>query len=137
MPAITIWRVALSGGRARRALRAVLRLVRRDRGAGRAIGAAVDGNRRDRPLPGRCMRAAPDAGVRDGDRQAATPARRVRVVMKAGTWVTPASGVTAATGKVTLLIRPTPFRRGPIILATTATPTDRPAVTKQVTLPAC
>ena len=86
--------------------------------------------------PGACAPQRTQAFVTVTDKQR-RPLARVRVVMKAGTWITPASGVTAATGKVTLLIRPTPFRRGPIILATTATPTDRPAVTKQVTLPAC
>ena len=86
--------------------------------------------------PGACVPQRTQAFVTVTDKQR-RPLARVRVVIEAGTWITPASGVTAATGKVTLLIRPTPFRRGPIILATTATPTDRPAVTKQVTLPAC
>ena len=137
MPAITIRRVALSG--------VALVALCAPFSAWSAVTAAPDVRS---ALPstgtvvtvrfpvGACVPRRTQAFVTVTDKQR-RPLARVRVVMKAGTWVTPASGVTAATGKVTLLIRPTPFRRGPIILATTATPTDRPAVTKQVTLPAC
>lgn len=85
---------------------------------------------------GACAQRRMFAVVAVTDRQL-RPLARVRVVIRGGTWISPASGVTAATGKVTLPIRPLPFRRGPVTLVTTATPTDRPAVTKQRTLPAC
>ena len=65
------------------------------------------------------------------------PLARVRVSVRAGTRISPAAGVTATTGKVTLQIVPVPFRRGPLVLTLTAAPTDRAAVTKQFTLRAC
>ena len=85
---------------------------------------------------GACASLRTQAFVSVTDRQR-RPLKLVRVVARAGTRIGPAAGVTGATGKLTLQIRPVPFRRGPLILATTATPTDRPAVMKQLTLPAC
>ena len=85
---------------------------------------------------GACASRRTQAFVTVTDRQR-RPLKLVRVVVRAGTWIGPVAGVTSATGKLTLQIRPVPFRRGPLILATTATPTDRPAVTKQLKLPAC
>src|SRR5215207_1681503 len=83
--------------------------------------------------PGACSsrRMSAVVTVKDGQRR---PLARVRVSMGAGTWIGPAAGVTGATGKVTLQIRPVPFRRGPYVLKTTATPTDRAAVTKRLTV---
>jgi hypothetical protein len=80
------------------------------------------------------QRLSASVTVTDGQRR---PLARVRVVIRAGTWITPAAGVTGATGKVTLQIRPVPFRRGPLVLVATASPPGRPAVTKQLPLPAC
>lgn len=85
---------------------------------------------------GACAQRRMAAVVTVTDRQR-RPLARTRVVVRAGTWINPASGVTGATGKVTLQIVPLPFRRGPITLSVTATPPGRAAVTKLVPLPAC
>jgi hypothetical protein len=85
---------------------------------------------------GACAQARLSAVVTVTDRQR-RPLARVRVTLRGGSRISPAIGVTAATGKVTLRILPVPFRRGPVVLTVTATPTDRLAVTKQLTLPGC
>jgi hypothetical protein len=85
---------------------------------------------------GACAQQRLSASVTVTDRQR-RPLARVRVTLRGGSRISPAFGVTAATGKVTLRILPVPFRRGPVVLTVTATPTDRVAVTKQLTLPGC
>jgi hypothetical protein len=85
---------------------------------------------------GACGSRRTPAFVTVTDRQK-RPLARVRVTVQAGTRISPAIGVTDAMGKLTLMIRPNPFRRGALTLTATARPTDRPAVTKQLALPAC